>query len=120
MSVVRNASGRLDLFLDGLGRRVREVWVKWAQSQPSPKPTWLVPYDDLSEPDKEVDRRIGAAVWGDCVAQYSERMASNHLLLMACEAFLARYDNDLVRAELLFSDVAELARRAVQQARGHE
>jgi hypothetical protein len=47
------------------GRRVREVWIEWARDQPNPKPSWLVPYDDLSETDKEADRRIGSALWGD-------------------------------------------------------
>lgn len=47
---------------DQLGRFVREAWVRWAQTQPNPKPSWLVPYDDLSEPDKEADRQIGEAV----------------------------------------------------------
>lgn len=45
-----------------LGRFVREAWVRWAQTQPNPKPSWLVPYDELSEPDKEADRQIGETV----------------------------------------------------------
>lgn len=40
------------------GRAVRHAWVEWAKTQPNPKPSWLVPYDDLSEPDKEADRQI--------------------------------------------------------------
>ena len=44
---------------DYLGSLVRQSWVKWAENHPSPKPTWLVPYDLLDEPDKEVDRQIG-------------------------------------------------------------
>ena len=47
---------------DALGRLVREAWVRWALTQPNPKPSWLVPYDQLSEPDKEADRQIGEAV----------------------------------------------------------
>lgn len=47
---------------DQLGRFVREAWVEWARTQPDPKPSWLVPYDDLAEPDKEADRRIGEHV----------------------------------------------------------
>ena len=47
---------------DTLGRFVREAWVRWAQTQPNPKPSWLAPYDDLSEPDKEADRQIGEAI----------------------------------------------------------
>lgn len=48
-----------------LGMRVREVWVAWAREQPNPKPSWLVPWNELSEADKEADRRIGSALWGD-------------------------------------------------------
>lgn len=44
------------------GRMVRQAWVKWAQTQPNPKPSWLAPYDDLSEADKEADRQIGEFV----------------------------------------------------------
>jgi hypothetical protein len=49
-------------YRDTLGRIVREAWVAWAQEQDSPKPSWLVPWDDLDESDKEVDRRIAEAV----------------------------------------------------------
>jgi hypothetical protein len=47
---------------DTLGRLVRHLWVDWARKQPNPKPSWLVPYDDLSEPDKQADREIGTGV----------------------------------------------------------
>jgi hypothetical protein len=46
-----------------LGRLVREVWVDWAKEQPVPKNHWLLPWEVLSEADKEVDRRIGEAVY---------------------------------------------------------
>lgn len=42
-----------------LGRLVRLEWIRWAQEQPDPKPTWLMPWEDLREPDREVDRLIG-------------------------------------------------------------
>lgn len=42
-----------------LGKRVRSIWIQWAQQQPNPKPSWLVRWSGLSEPDKEVDRLIG-------------------------------------------------------------
>lgn len=48
---------------DLFGRLVREAWVRWAQTQPDPKPSWLVPYDELSEPDKEADRQIGETMF---------------------------------------------------------
>ena len=47
---------------DKLGRIVREAWIVWAKTQPNPKESWLVPYDNLSESDKEADRQIGEAV----------------------------------------------------------
>jgi hypothetical protein len=53
-----------------LGRIVREVWVRWAKEQPEPKPSWLVPWDGLTEPEQEVDRRIGEAVAENALATY--------------------------------------------------
>lgn len=44
---------------DELGRRVRDTWVRWAQDQLYTKPSWVIPYDEISEADKEVDRQIG-------------------------------------------------------------
>jgi hypothetical protein len=46
-----------------LGIIVRAVWVEWAHEQPNPKPSWLQPWEALDEPDKEVDRRIGEALY---------------------------------------------------------
>ena len=48
---------------DSLGRRVREVWIHWASQQNSPKSSWLVPWDQLSESEREVDRQIGESLW---------------------------------------------------------
>lgn len=42
-----------------LGRIVRLAWVEWAREQPSPKPSWLKPWEELSETGREADRRIG-------------------------------------------------------------
>lgn len=47
---------------DKLGQLVRLEWIKWAKEQPTAKPSWLVPWEELSEPDREVDRRIGVAL----------------------------------------------------------
>src|SRR5215469_2088071 len=43
------------------GKLVRDTWIAWAKEQPNVKPSWLVPWEELSEPDKEVDRRIWEA-----------------------------------------------------------
>ncbi len=47
-----------------LGRTVREAWVRWAGSQSiiPPKASWLVPWNALGEPYREVDCLIGEAV----------------------------------------------------------
>lgn len=47
---------------DDLGRIVREAWVRWARDQTDPKPSWLVPWEDLPENDREADRQIAEAV----------------------------------------------------------
>lgn len=44
---------------EALGRWVRDVWITWAREQPEPKPSWLAPWEALTEPEREVDRRIG-------------------------------------------------------------
>lgn len=45
-----------------LGRVVRETWVICAGEQDDPKPSHLTGWDELDDWNKEVDRRIGAAV----------------------------------------------------------
>ena len=45
-----------------MGQLVREVWEEWAREQPDPKPSWLVPWNELPEPLREVDRRIAERV----------------------------------------------------------
>lgn len=57
-----DANSPLPFSREELGRRVRETWVRWAKEQLNPKPSWLVPWGELSDPDKEVDRRIGEDV----------------------------------------------------------
>jgi hypothetical protein len=38
---------------------VRDTWVAWAREQPDPKPSWLVPWDDLDDGQRAVDVMIG-------------------------------------------------------------
>lgn len=51
-----------------LGQLVRDEWIAWAKEQPNPKASWLVPWEKLSEPDKEVDRRIGERIFNFTLA----------------------------------------------------
>ena len=55
------------------GRVVREAWVRWAQLQPDAKPSWLLPYDELSAAEKGVDRQIFEA----CAAEVRRRFEQN-------------------------------------------
>ena len=50
-----------------LGMIVRETWVKWAREQPVIREHWTDLWDQLSEPNKEVDRRIGAAIYAQAI-----------------------------------------------------
>lgn len=51
-------------FRERLGRAVREEWIRWAREQTDPKPSWLEPWEALTEEMKEVDRRIGERLFG--------------------------------------------------------
>ena len=51
---------------ENLGRRVREVWVLWAierGQEVAVKGSWLTPWEHLEEHEREVDRRIGEALF---------------------------------------------------------
>jgi len=65
---------------DALGRIVRDAWIRWARKQPHPKASWLVPYDKLSEADKEADRQIGMAVEEAVVRKIQVGLAVHALL----------------------------------------
>lgn len=58
-----------------LGRTVREAWMRWAAEQPAPKPSWLVPWEELDDGQREVDMRIGEAI-----AAYSAAAITRELL----------------------------------------
>lgn len=45
-----------------LGKVVREAWIAWAKEQKETKDSWFSPWEELAEPFKEADRRIGQAV----------------------------------------------------------
>ena len=48
------------------GKQVRAAWMRWARMQPDPKPSWLLPWDQLDDPDKEPDR----VIWEEVAAPY--------------------------------------------------
>lgn len=74
MGTERKLDGELR---EQLGRRVREVWITWAKEQPNPKASWLKAWEELSEADREVDRRIGETIWNDCLVCLSSALVSS-------------------------------------------
>ncbi len=58
----RDGARPLPIERDELGRMVREAWVRWAEQQTNSKPSWLVPYEELDDEDKEADQQIGEAI----------------------------------------------------------
>lgn len=101
------ASRPLPYGRDTLGRFVREAWVRWAETQPSPKPSWLVPYDELSEPDKEADRQIGEAIarWtliGDAarLSQVEDRLKN---IEATADAISSPYRMSIIRKQALLA-----------------
>ena len=67
-----------------LGKLVRNLWISWAERQPNPKPSWLVPYEELSEADKEADRVIGEGLMHEFFAETTgERMQHDRLKQIA-------------------------------------
>ena len=56
---------------ESLGKRVRAIWIAWAKEQPTSKASWLKPWDELTEPEREVDRRIGATIWQEAQAGFA-------------------------------------------------
>lgn len=45
-----------------LGKLVRDTWTRWAATQVAPKDSWLVPWEELGDGQREVDMLIGEAV----------------------------------------------------------
>jgi hypothetical protein len=60
---------------EALGALVRETWIEWAGEQPYSKPSWLTPWADLDEKQREVDMRIGATVAAAVRAVSAARIA---------------------------------------------
>jgi hypothetical protein len=79
---------------EALGRRVREVWIAWAKTQHEPKASWLLPWEELDERDREVDRQIGEAIASDVTrnhrAELDATLAVANALRRRAEAAEAR------------------------------
>ena len=58
----QNGNRAVSVSREDLGRIVREVWVKYAESKPNPPAHHLTPWESLDYDNKEVDRLIGERV----------------------------------------------------------
>lgn len=47
---------------EDVGKLVRQTWIDYCREIGDTKPSHLAPWEELSEQDKEADRRIGDAV----------------------------------------------------------
>ena len=45
-----------------IAETIRNAWVLWAKTQEHPKPSWLVPWDELDEPSRSADIAIADAL----------------------------------------------------------
>lgn len=94
-----------------LGKAVRLAWVRYCQETGDTKPSHLAPWEELSEWDREADRRIGVAI----ATVVSERMA---VLL----EHLADFDgvDYLTKPQDILYDAAERIRASLSNARAQE
>ncbi len=91
----RERGGSLDP--EFLGQIVRAAWVDWAKTQPNPKPSNLLPWDEISEEDREADRIIGEKVASMLISPYTliaehETEKVEKLLLLMTTRFLEQTD----------------------------
>lgn len=73
-----------------MGRRVREVWVRWAEKQPNPKPSWLLNYDAITPAEQDADDCIGMAIWAECFDKFQSEIAELELTKQRLAAAEAR------------------------------
>lgn len=59
-----------------LGKRVRQYWLEWAKQQPDPRPSWLLPWEELDESQREADRQIGAGMFAEFVGLKTDIVSS--------------------------------------------
>lgn len=57
-----------------LGREVRRVWIEFCREIGDDKPSHLASWEDMTEPEREVDRRIGEAIARMALTEEVERL----------------------------------------------
>jgi hypothetical protein len=77
-----------------LGRLVRQAWLKWAREQPEQKPSWLVPWEELDDGQREVDMRIGDALFDAGVQSERARLFNERSNWLTDAAPSTQHDAD--------------------------
>ena len=118
--VKRDAANR-----EFLGQLVRMEWEKWAREQPDPKASWLTPWAELTEPEREVDRRIGERIYNMAIDAMQQPPGvdvgkpeefQNGVERWMAECFIpSLYSNMTERGDRLVEEVLELL-----QAHGYD
>jgi hypothetical protein len=61
--LIPDEASQAEFFRGTLGRLVRSTWVAYCMEIGDTKPSHLAPWEELPEPDREADRRIGESVY---------------------------------------------------------
>lgn len=108
-----------------LGRLVRQVWTAYCLETGDLKPSHVALWEEITEWDREVDRRIGEAVAGavlrrerDAIAAELERGVRSRTLRSECLSNPRRKDEEATRAEALREAAALVRAREEQEAEG--
>jgi hypothetical protein len=99
-----------DLDRETWGRLVRDLRLAWASEQDDPEPSWLLPWDELDDGQREADGRIGTFIAG--LAREHERAAIIALAEKRGAVYPAVRENLATEAELVVAEsFADLLRR---------
>ena len=63
------------------GEPVRETWTAWAAEQYPVKSSWVLPWAEIDEGQREVDRRIGTAVAAAERARIYAELGNDHFVI---------------------------------------
>lgn len=83
-----------------LGREVRRVWIEFCREIGDDRPSHLASWEDMTEPEREVDRRIGEAIARMALADEVERLQKESRNTMLAESQQQAKDDDAIEAKL--------------------
>lgn len=120
---------------ESLGRIVREAWVQYCKETGDSKTSHIVPWEGISEWDKEADRRIGEAVYvaataaseatvrraveatRDAAIRCGEQTSNAHISTSEWQTAI-RFAAIEIIGKIERIDVAAIVARVMQEAKG--